>query len=165
MERALFLIFALTAIVAALNVLLRRHPLQSTLALLVALGALTGLYILLGAYFLAVIQVVIYAGAILVLFLFVIMLLNLRAEEARLERRPLLRWLAVPFAALLGVEIIYLVRLFEENPVPSGTSVGVTESIGRELFTTYLLPFELTSILILIALLGAVVLARREGRR
>ncbi len=161
MERALFVIFALTAIVAALNVLLRRHPLHSALALLVVLGALAGLYILLGAYFLAMIQVVIYAGAILVLFLFVIMLLNIRAEEARLARRPFLRWLALPFALLLGAEIFYLVRTFEENPVPSGTSVGVTEAIGRELFTTYLLPFEVTSILILIAILGAVVLARR----
>jgi NADH:ubiquinone oxidoreductase subunit 6 (chain J) len=81
MERALFVIFAVTAIGAALNVLVRRHPLHSALALLVVLGALTGLYVLLGAYFLAVIQVVIYAGAVLVLFLFVIMLLNVRAEE------------------------------------------------------------------------------------
>jgi|FaiFalFF_MnMetaG_3_1042247.scaffolds.fasta_scaffold00095_17 NADH-quinone oxidoreductase subunit J len=164
MERALFVIFAVTAIGAALNVLVRRHPLHSALALLVVLGALTGLYVLLGAYFLAVIQVVIYAGAVLVLFLFVIMLLNVRAEEARIERRPYLRWLAIPFAALLGMEIISLVRVFEENPSPSGTSVGVTEAIGRELLTTYLLPFEVTSILILIAVLGAVVLARRERR-
>jgi NADH-quinone oxidoreductase subunit J len=161
MERALFLIFALTAVGGALNVLLRRHPLHSALALLVVLGSLTGMYVLLGAYFLAVIQVVVYAGAILVLFLFVIMLLNVRAEEARLERRPLLRWLAVPFALLLGGEIVSLVRVFDENPIPSGTSVGVTEAVGRELFTTYLLPFEVTSVLILIALLGAVVLARR----
>ncbi len=161
MERALFLIFALTAIVAAFNILLRRHPLHSALALLVVLGALTGLYILLGAYFLAMIQVVIYAGAVLVLFLFVIMLLNIRAEEARLERRPFFRWLAVPFALLLGAETFYLVRTFEENPSPSGTSIGVTEAVGRELFTTYLLPFEVTSIVLLIAILGAVVLARR----
>jgi NADH-quinone oxidoreductase subunit J len=89
------------------------------------------------------------------------MLLNIRAEEARLERRPIFRWLAVPFALLLGAEIVYLVRVFEENPIPSGTSIGVTEAVGRELFTTYLLPFEITSIVILIAILGAVVLARR----
>ncbi len=162
MERVLFVIFACVAVGGALNVLLRRHPLHSALALLVVLGALTGLYVLLGAYFLAMIQVVLYAGAILVLFLFVIMLLNVRAEEGRIERRPLLRGLAVPLAGLLGAEIFYLVRTFEENPIPSGTSVGTTESVGEQLFTTYLLPFEVTSILILIALLGAVVLARRR---
>lgn len=162
MERVLFVIFACVAIGGALNVLLRRHPLHSALALLVVLGALTGLYVLLGAYFLAMIQVVLYAGAILVLFLFVIMLLNIRAEEGQIERRPLLRGLAVPLAGLLGAEIFYLVRTFEENPIPSGTSVGTTESVGEQLFTTYLLPFEVTSILILIALLGAVVLARRR---
>jgi NADH-quinone oxidoreductase subunit J len=107
--------------------------------------------------------VVVYAGAILVLFLFVIMLLNVRAEETRLDRWPFLKWLAVPFAGLLVFQILYIIRLFKTNPSPmKPPEVGLTESVGRELFTTYLLPFEATSILILIGIIGAMVLAKKE---
>jgi NADH-quinone oxidoreductase subunit J len=162
MERVFFLIFAGVAIGAALNLLVRRNPLHSALSLLVALGALTGLYVLLGAYFIAVIQVIVYAGAIMVLFVFVIMLLNVRVEEMRLDRRPYFKWLAIPFAAFLVGEIGYILKEFPANPLPSGQDVGVTATVGRELFTRYLLPFEVTSVLILIATIGAVILARRE---
>lgn len=162
MERIFFLIFAGVAVGAALNLLFRRNPLHSALSLIVALGALTGLYVLLGAYFIAVIQVIIYAGAIMVLFVFVIMLLNVRVEETRIDRRPHLKWLAIPFALLLSGEIFYILRAFQANPAPSGSAVGVTESVGRELFTRYLLPFEVTSVLLLIAIIGAVILARRD---
>lgn len=162
MERAFFILFAAIALVGALNLLLRRHPLHNALSLLVTMGALTGLYVMLGAYFIAVIQVIIYAGAILVLFLFAIMLLNVRAEETRQDRRPYLKWLAIPFAAALIGQIVYVLRLFQTNPQPVGTQTGLTESVGRELFTTYLLPFEATSILILVALIGAMVLAKKE---
>jgi NADH-quinone oxidoreductase subunit J len=162
MERVFFLIFAGVAIGAAVNLLIRRSPLDNALSLIVVLGALTGLYVMLGAYFIAVIQVVVYAGAIMVLFLFVIMLLNVRVEETRMDRRPYFKWLAIPFGAVLIGQILYIVRAFHANPTPSGSEVGVTESIGQKLFTTYLLPFEVTSVLILIALIGAVILARRE---
>jgi NADH-quinone oxidoreductase subunit J len=162
MERVFFLLFAGVALGAALNLLLRRNPLESALSLLVALGALTGLYILLGAYFIAIIQVIVYAGAIMVLFVFVIMLLNVRVEETRLDRRPYFKWLAIPFAVVLVGEIGYILKEFPATPSPSGAEVGVTASVGRELFTRYLLPFEVTSVLILIATIGAVILARRE---
>jgi NADH-quinone oxidoreductase subunit J len=162
MERFLFILFAGLAIIGALNLLLRRHPLHSALSLLVTMGALTGLYLMLGAYFIAVIQVIIYAGAVLVLFLFAIMLLNVRVEETRLDRRPYLKWLAIPFAAVLIGQILYVLRLFRVNPTPVGMETGLTESVGRKLFTTYLLPFEATSILILVAIIGAMVLAKKE---
>lgn len=98
----------------------------------------------------------------MVLFVFVIMLLNVRVEETRLDRRPYFKWLAIPFAALLVGEIGYILKEFPTNPLPSGQDVGVTATVGRELFTRYLLPFEVTSVLILIATIGAVILARRE---
>jgi NADH-quinone oxidoreductase subunit J len=162
MERIFFILFAGMAVIGALNLLLRRNPLHSALSLLATMAALTGLYVMLGAQFIAVIQVLIYAGAVLVLFLFVIMLLNARTEETRLDRWPYLKWLAIPFAALLIGQILYIIRLFRVNPVPVGTELGFTESVGRRLFSTYLLPFEATSILILVAIIGAVVLAKRD---
>lgn len=162
MERAFFILLAAVALIGALNLLLRRNPLHSALSLLVTMGALTGLYVMLEAYFIAVIQVLIYAGAILVLFLFVIMLLNIRTEEMRLDRRPYLKWLAIPLAALLIGQIFYILRLFQAHPAPVGGETGLTESVGRKLFTTYLLPFEATSILILVAIIGAMVLAKKD---
>ena len=158
MERALFVIFALTAIVAALNVLLRRHPLHSALALLVVLGALTGLYVLLGAYFLAMIQVVIYAGAILVLFLFVVALLPTGGrEEAPGWGRAV---------AALGVGGVMLAALVAVMPgallaAPAQAASSVHE-VGRALFGPLLIPFELTAPLLLAAIVGAVTLWRRQ---
>jgi NADH-quinone oxidoreductase subunit J len=162
MERTFFIVFAGLSVFGALTVLLRRHPMHSALGLLMTMASLAGLYVLLQAHFIAVIQVLVYAGAVLVLFLFVIMLLNVRAEETRLDRYPLLKWLAVPVAVLLVGEILYIVRLFNTNPAPSGDKVGVTEEVGSQLFTTYLLPFEATSVLILVAIIGAMVLAKKE---
>jgi NADH-quinone oxidoreductase subunit J len=162
MERVLFIVFAVLAIVAALNVLLRRNPLHSALSLLVAMGALTGLYVLLNAHFIAVVQVIIYAGAMLVLFLFAIMLLNAQAEETRMDRWPWMTWLAIPFAVGLAGQIIYILRLFRGNPTPVGNDIGLTESVGKAMFTNGLLPFEVTSILILVAVIGAMVLAQRD---
>lgn len=162
MEQTLFIVFAGIAVVAALNVLLRRNPLHSALSLLAVMAALTGLYILLNAHFIAVVQVIIYAGAMLVLFLFVIMLLNVRTEETRIDRWPVMKWLAIPFAIGLAGQIVYVLRLFEANPVPVGNDIGLTESVGKAIFTRGLLPFELTSILILVAIIGAMVLAQRD---
>ncbi len=162
MEQLFFVIFAGIALIGAVNLLLRRNPLYAALSLLTTMAALTGLYIMLKAYFIAVIQVIIYAGAIVVLFLFVIMLFNIRAVERQTDRRGYLKWLALPFAIILIGQFLYIVRLFEENPTPVGTEIGFTEAVGRKLFTAYLLPFELTSVLILAAIIGAVVLAQKE---
>lgn len=166
-----FFLFATIAVIAALNVILQRNPIYSAIGLIVTLCALAGLFLTLSAQFIAMIQIIVYAGAIMVLFVFVIMLLNIRSEEAIIDRQKYLKWLAIPlFLALLG-EVYYVIRTVS-NPPPAlpaqGAAepkdiLGTVESIGTEMFTNYLLPFEATSVLILMAIVGAMLLARREG--
>ncbi len=164
MDAGLFLLFAAIAVVCGVNVVVQTHPIKSALSLVGVMGALAVLYLLLGAEFIAAVQVVVYAGAIMVLFVFVIMLLNAGGETGRGGPR-LARWLGAPLlVALLGM-ISYLIQreLPSSPPVKFGqfTGGGAREA-GKLLFTEYLLPFEATSVLILIAILGAVVLARKE---
>ena len=162
MIQILFFFFAAVAAGAAINVLVQKHVLYSALSLILMLTAMSVLFILLGAEFLAVIQIIVYAGAIMVLFIFVIMLLNLPADEEGADR---LRWLK--FAGIpLGLFFLFLVTATLWN-VETGTSaqsrfIGSTQAIGQTLFTEYLLPFEATSLLILIALVGAVVFAKKD---
>jgi NADH-quinone oxidoreductase subunit J len=163
MDLFLFLTFALIAVGCAVNLLLQRHPISSALSLIGVMGSLAVLYLLLGAEFIAAIQVIVYAGAIMVLFLFVIMLLN-AGEEERTRKSKLVRVFGFPlFAVLLG-QLAYLIyrHFARAGPVRFGEYVGPTEQLGRALFREYVLPFEVTSILILVAILGAVVLARKE---
>jgi NADH-quinone oxidoreductase subunit J len=170
----LFYIFGALAIAASLLVIAQRNPIYSVLLLIASFGALSGLYVLLDAPFVAVIQIIVYAGAIMVLFLFVVMLLNAPQEETEHDVRvhPLLRPGPMRFGAalalLFAIELIWALMSnhtaggFDRAPV---TSVA---AIGRSLFTTYAFQFEVTSVLILVAMLGAVLLARREepgGRR
>jgi NADH-quinone oxidoreductase subunit J len=160
----LFAIFAVICVAGAVNLLAQKHPIDSALSLVVVMGALAGLYLLLGAEFLAAIQVIVYAGAIMVLFVFVIMLLNAGAEEHTRGSK---------IAVLFGVpgmvvgSVLGAWVLIRSNPaaekVAVGSLYGPARDIGALLFTTYLLPFEITSVLILIAIMGAVVLARRES--
>ncbi len=165
MEKVLFIIFAVVAVAAALNILLQRNPLHSALSLVGTLIALSALYVMLRAQFIAAIQVVVYAGAIMVLFVFVIMLLNAPKEAPYIEKHKALRYLAIPFAGLLIAEAFYIIRLIKPIPMPppddSAQAVGTTLSVGTKLFTDDLLPFEVTSVLILMAIVGAMVLARR----
>lgn len=166
MEKALFIIFAAIAVASALNILLQRNPLYSALSLIVTLGSLSALYVTLSAQFLAAIQIVVYAGAIMVLFVFVIMLLNEPKDQPQIEKQKWLRFLAIPFAGLLIAETFYVIRSIKPLTLPSQDAehaVGTVSSIGKALFTDYLLPFEVTSVLILMAVVGAMVLARREG--
>ncbi len=164
MDVILFLIFALIAVVCGINVVLQTHPISSAVSLIGVMGSLAVLYLLLGAEFIAAAQVIVYAGAVMVLFVFVIMLLNAGAENRR-GRSFMAQLLGVPLlVSFLGLLAWYVQRMF-----PSGSGVkfgafkdGSALMIGRSLFTTYLLPFEITSVLILIAILGAVVLARKE---
>jgi NADH-quinone oxidoreductase subunit J len=164
MDAILFLIFAIIAVVCAINVVVQTHPISSAISLIGVMGSLAILYLLLGGEFIAAAQVIVYAGAIMVLFVFVIMLLNAGAETRR-GRSFMVQLLGIPLLiAFLGLVAYFVQRLY-----PRGTSVhfggftrGTPLAIGRELFTTYLLPFEVTSILVLIAILGAVVLARKE---
>ena len=164
MDVILFLIFGIFAVVCAINVVVQTHPIASAVSLVGVMGSLAILYLLLGAEFVAAAQVIVYAGAVMVLFVFVIMLLNAGAESRR-GRSYMAQVLGVPLLiAFLGIVAFFVQRMF-----PRGTTVhfggftgGTAQAVGRALFTTYLLPFEVTSILVLIAIIGAIVLARKE---
>jgi len=163
MEQAFFLILAAFAVGAALSVVVQRSPIYSAFSLIGVLVSLAALYIMLKAEFLGAIQIIVYAGAIMVLFVFVIMLLNIRKEENALDKHRYLWLLAIPFAATLIVEILYTVLKVTDIPeLKDRPIIGDSQSIGYGLYTGYLMPFELTSILILLAIVGAVILARRE---
>jgi NADH-quinone oxidoreductase subunit J len=160
---ALFYICAALAVLAALNVVLQRTPVYSALSLIVVLCALAVIYLLLDAEFMAVIQVIVYAGAIMVLFVLVIMLLNARRETPS-DRSRIARWLGVPLLAALLAEILLVV--WKQFPAATTAAAPAVDAgpaaIGQLLFRTYVLPFEVTSVLILVAVLGAVVLAKKE---
>src|SRR4051812_7535387 len=167
-EALAFYVFAAIAVVASLLVIAQRNPMYSVLLLISSFGALSGLYVLLEAPFVAVIQIIVYAGAIMVLFLFVVMLLNAPHEDTEYDARvhPLLRPGPMRFGAALAVLLIVelgwaLGRSGDTGRFPSGAVASVAD-IGRLLFTEYAFAFEVTSVLILVAMLGAVVLARRD---
>jgi NADH-quinone oxidoreductase subunit J len=164
MDVILFLIFAIIAVVCAINVVVQTHPISSAISLIGVMGSLAILYLLLGAEFIAAAQVIVYAGAVMVLFLFVIMLLNAGAET-RKGRSFMVQLLGVPLLiVLLGLLTWFVQRLYPSNTMVrfGGFTGGSARDVGMALFTKYLLPFEVTSILILIAILGAIVLARKE---
>jgi NADH-quinone oxidoreductase subunit J len=166
-HQVLFIIFALICVAGAVNLLAQRHPINRALSLVVVMGALSLIYLLLGAEFVAAVQIIVYAGAVMVLFVFVIMLLNAGAEERTRGSRVAL-WLGGPGVAVLAGLIIYLMTRSDQkyNAVTIGNMLASdrdnTHSIADLLFRNFLLPFEITSVLILIAIMGAVVLARRE---
>jgi NADH-quinone oxidoreductase subunit J len=169
----LFWIFAAVAVIASLLVIGQRNPMYSVLLLIVSFGALSGLYILLDAPFVAAIQIIIYAGAIMVLFLFVVMLLNVPAEEPAGSDHPRLPSGAGPrrFGAVLSValvvELYWALHRLQTTPLAGGVGEGGSHTtvgdIGTRLFHEYAFAFEATSVLILVAMVGAIVLARREG--
>lgn len=163
MDVILFLVFAIIAVVCAINVVVQTHPISSAISLVGVMGSLAILYLLLGAEFIAAAQVIVYAGAVMVLFVFVIMLLNAGAESKK-GRSLMVQAVGVPLAiALLGSLAFFVQRLYPRDTVHfGGFQGGSAMAIGRALFTTYLLPFEITSILVLIAIVGAIVLARKE---
>jgi NADH-quinone oxidoreductase subunit J len=174
-ESLLFYGFSTLAIVASVLVVGQRNPMYSVMMLIASFGALAALYITLDAPFVAVAQIIIYAGAIMVLFLFVVMLLNAPQEDAagwdrtHPLRHPNVTRFGAVLAALLIVELVWaLVRVGNlAQPVASAADAEAVSSVrelGRVLFTDYMFAFEATSILILVAMVGAVVLARREDR-
>jgi NADH-quinone oxidoreductase subunit J len=164
----LFYVFGAVAIVASVLVIGQRNPVYSVLLLIASFGALSGLYVLLDAPFVAVIQIIVYAGAIMVLFLFVVMLLNAPHEETHRDERvhPLLRPGPMRFGAALAlallVELGWALTKGSETGVFGGGGVSSVRAIGVLLFREYSFQFEVTSVLILVAMVGAVVLARRE---
>ncbi|HEV2490118.1 MAG TPA: NADH-quinone oxidoreductase subunit J [Candidatus Acidoferrales bacterium] len=161
-----FIACGVMAIVGALALILAREPVHSALALVLVMISLAILYLLLGAAFIAAIQILVYAGAIMVLFVFVIMLLN-AGEEVRTNVSRLAKWVGVPLGIFFLAEMAY--SLFREYGGRAGMSSAAapvpasTKDLSMKLFTEFVLPFELTSILILIAVLGALVLAKRES--
>jgi len=169
MDLILFYVFGGIAVLASLLVVGQRNPMYSVLLLIASFMALAGLYVLLDAPFTAVTQIIIYAGAIMVLFLFVVMLLNVPREDADaaalLTRFSGARWFGALLSLALIVEFAWAlwrvaITRFSPESAPALTSV---RAIGQVLFTDYAFAFEVTSVLILVAMVGAVVLARREG--
>jgi NADH-quinone oxidoreductase subunit J len=157
----LFLAFGVVALAGAINLLAQRHPINSALSLIAVMAALAGEYLLLGAEFVAAVQVIVYAGAIMVLFVFVIMLLNAGVEEHTKGSRVAILF-GIP-GVLLGSLLVawVLLRHSGTGAVAAGALPGAPKTIGPLLFHEFLLPFEITSILILIAIMGAVVLASK----
>lgn len=164
MYLVIFFIFGALCIAGALNLLLQRHPINSALSLIVVMTSLAVLYLLLGAEFLAAAQVIVYSGAIMVLFTFVIMLLNAGEEERTRGSRAAYIVGFPGIAAVLGLltYIFLSVRTPLGNAQLGGGTLVTTSDLSRVLFRDLLLPFEVTSVLILVAILGAVALARKE---
>ena len=166
----LFYLFGAVAVVASLLVIAQRNPIYSVLLLIASFGALSGLYVLLDAPFVAVTQIIVYAGAIMVLFLFVVMLLNAPHEETEHDekihplRRPGPMRFGAALAAVLVVELLWaLTRTSGDGTAFPVAALLSVRTIGRALFTEYAFPFEVTSILILVAMVGAVVLAKKHA--
>lgn len=168
MELILFGFLAIIAIVSALSTILQRNPVNSAVSLIICFLAIAGLFLLLNAQFIAAIQVIIYAGSIMVLFLFVIMLFDLRKEDLETKRKLTLRFSAIVLLILLFLELIMIGKLSFISGKPGiwtaqeVNSVGNTQVIGKILFAHYLYPFEIVSVLLLVALIGAIILGKRK---
>ena len=163
-HQILFIVFGIICVAGAINLLVQRHPINSALSLVVVMASLALIYLLLGAEFVAAIQLIVYAGAIMVLFVFVIMLLNAGAEERSRGSRTAL-FVGVPGVVILA-GIIGWMLISGSGHLGSvsiaASDFGETHAIARLLFRDFLLPFEVTSVLILIAIMGAVVLGKKE---
>ena len=157
----LFLVFGAVCVAGAINLLAQTHPINSALSLIAVMAALAGEYLLLGAEFVAAVQVIVYAGAIMVLFVFVIMLLNAGVEERTKGSRVAILF-GVPGMLLGSVLLAWVaLRYSGTGSVAIGALPGDPTTIGQLLFHDFLLPFEITSVLILVAIMGAVVLASK----
>ncbi|HMW66178.1 MAG TPA: NADH-quinone oxidoreductase subunit J [Chitinophagaceae bacterium] len=160
----LFWFLSVVAIFSALMVVTAKNPVYSVLWLIATFFAISGHYILLNAQFLAIVNIIVYAGAIMVLFLFVIMLLNLNKETEPQKNR----WLKVAGAVAGGCLLLVLVAALKDADIKSQTAlvntgnIGLIKNLGKELFTTYVVPFEISSILFLSAMVGAVVIGKKE---
>src|SRR5579872_5963081 len=164
MTALIFFIFAGIAVFCGVSLVAQTHPIASALSLIGVMGSLAVLYLQLGGEFIAAAQVIVYAGAIMVLFVFVIMLLNAGAEATTFQVSRFVKY----FGALLLAAFLGLISFIIQGALPKtegvlfGAYTGTALDVGRKLFTSYLLPFEVTSVLILIAIVGAIVLARKE---
>lgn len=165
LQSLLFAVFAIGAVASAIATITRKNPVASAMSLVAHFFMLTGLYLTLEAQFVAAVQVLVYAGAIMVLVVFVIMLLNVGRESRVTGGRPLRTTMGTLLAALLVgmISLTLAARPTGLNQLAqNATEIGTTEAIGKSLFTTYLFPFEAVSLLLLAALIGAVILAKRH---
>ena len=159
MELAFFILFALSAILSALSVILQRNPIYSALSLIVVIASMGGLFLLLNAHFIAILQMVIYAGAIMTLFLFVIMMVDVRDEawpSWKIQHKA-----ALLVLLLIAGVTIWAVSSGDAQIIPLTKDFSV-KSLARQLFTTYVFPFEVISILIISSVVGALYIARKE---
>lgn len=163
MEFAIFFFFAAVAVIFALVVVLHRNPVVGALSLVASFFALAVMYVLLDAPFMAALQVIVYAGAIMVLFLFVIMLLNLQ-HQAEAPTRPIQQFLGYTTSAGFGIALVYyLLKYAVFEKLPDGVFQSDARAIGVEMFERYVFPFEMVSILLLAAIVGALLLSARSG--
>ncbi len=167
LEVILFAFFAVSALVSAILMITRKNAVISAVFLILNFFALAGLYLLLNAQFIAVVQIIVYAGAIMVLFLFVLMLLNQRSEESLLNNKKPLKLFAIIISVIVLFQIAYII--FYSNPsstlspeLQKSVQSGTIEQIGKELYTNYVLPFEAAGLLLLAATIGALILAKKK---
>ncbi|MDP2302290.1 MAG: NADH-quinone oxidoreductase subunit J [Ignavibacteria bacterium] len=166
LEIILFVIFSAIAVVSSVLMVTRRNAIMSALFLILNFGALSGLYLTLHAQFIAVVQVIVYAGAIMVLFLFVIMLLRPADDKGLLEEHPKMKWFAIGIGVFIFLQLAFVI-LFSSTvgsivQAPNNIEIGTIQSIGKELYTKYLIPFEAAAFLLLAAAIGAIVLAKKK---
>ncbi len=166
-ELLLFFFLAAVGVTTAVLMITRRNPVVSAVCLIGNFFALAGLYLLLRAQFLAVLQIIVYTGAIMVLVIFVIMLLNLGDERRLSERLKLRSTIGIVFAAGLLLELFVIIGIRGRATIPAtmhpqSESLGTVEGVGKALFGRFVLPFEITSLLLLVAIVGAVLLAKRR---
>jgi NADH-quinone oxidoreductase subunit J len=161
----LFIVLSLITIVSGLAVIFARNPVYSVLALIVAFFAIAGHYILLNAQFLAAVHIIVYAGAIMVLFLFVIMMLNLN-KETEPQKAINIKMAAVVAAGVLMITLIGALRSADSIPQPSNLdgNIGLVSNLGKVLFSDFLIPFEISSVLFLAAMVGAVMLGKKTAK-
>jgi len=167
MELLIFTGLASVAAIAGALVIIQRHAVYSALFLIITMTALAGIYVLLDAHFVWIIQIIVYAGAIMVLFLFVIMLLDIRREQDPWGPTDRVRIvvavvLSVVLLVELGIAVVQRLTLRPSGGPPVAGDFGTTQVVGRLLFTDFLFPFEITSIILLVAMVGAMVLAKKR---
>jgi NADH-quinone oxidoreductase subunit J len=167
MEIAIFLLLSAVTIIAAANIVIQRHPIYSALSLILTFIALAGIYIQMHAEFIAVMQIVVYTGAIMVLFVFVIMLLNPRPDVKTFNKVYVVKYFAIPAVGLFILEVAAVISRSAASgnsaiPLTADALPGNTQWIGKALYTQYALPFEVTSVLLLVAIVGAIIMSRKK---
>jgi NADH-quinone oxidoreductase subunit J len=164
MGEVIFYILGAIAIASGIMVVTRRNAVHSAIYLVVAMCAIAGLFVQLGSFFIAALQIIVYAGAIMVLFLFVIMMLNLKKDEFGFDSRIFQRVLGFVLGVVLMIQLIMVATKFPSGQArPADMSIGNIDSLAKKLFYDYLYPFEIIGVLLLAAVIGAFVLARRKG--